>query len=182
MRPFLSKRASPAWFLQKCGQGRPHHYQANAESPIFEELRSIVLETSGLADPLREALEPLASHIDVAVLFGSVARGEKRADSDVDLLVVGGYRTATRSSASSSTDRRSTSSGTSMSSAALRNLARIGQLKEEPPDAAEIADLRRALKLEAAVSDRSGCVAHHRPVGHLGRSGGASSCHRRSYR
>lgn len=68
--------------------GNQKHYQANAQSPVFEELRSIVLKTSGLADPVREALRPLARKIDLALIYGSVARGEAHAGSDVDLLVV----------------------------------------------------------------------------------------------
>jgi predicted nucleotidyltransferase len=68
--------------------GNQKHYRANPDTPIFSELRSIVLKTSGLADPLREALAPLAGKIKLALVYGSVARGEAHAESDVDLLVV----------------------------------------------------------------------------------------------
>lgn len=68
--------------------GNQKHYQANASSPIFQELRSIVLKTSGLAEPLRDALAPLGNKIDLALVYGSIARGEAHAGSDVDLLVV----------------------------------------------------------------------------------------------
>ena len=68
--------------------GNQKHYRANPEAPIFSELRSIVLKTSGLADPLAEALAPLAKKVDLAFVYGSVARGEAHAGSDVDLLVV----------------------------------------------------------------------------------------------
>jgi len=68
--------------------GNQKHYQANHQSPVFGELRSIILKTSGLADPIRRALKPLARKIDVAFIYGSVARGEAHAGSDVDLLVV----------------------------------------------------------------------------------------------
>ncbi len=68
--------------------GNQKHYQANAAAPVFEELRSLVLKTSGLADPVRESLKPLARKIDVALIYGSVARGEVHAGSDIDLLVV----------------------------------------------------------------------------------------------
>jgi len=57
-------------------------------SPIFDELRSIFLKTSGLADPIRDALKPLASKIELAFIYGSVARNEAHAGSDVDLMVV----------------------------------------------------------------------------------------------
>jgi predicted nucleotidyltransferase len=68
--------------------GNQKHYTANKNNPIFSELRSIVVKTSGIAEPLRDALAPLARKIDVALVYGSVARGEAHAGSDVDLLVV----------------------------------------------------------------------------------------------
>lgn len=69
--------------------GNQKRYRANPESPVFDELRGIVLKTAGLADPLREALSPLADRIDAAFVYGSVAAGRDRADSDIDLMVVG---------------------------------------------------------------------------------------------
>jgi predicted nucleotidyltransferase len=69
--------------------GRQKHYQANASAPIFTELRSIVLKTFGLADPLRQALQPLHDRIESASIYGSVAKGADKAGSDIDLLVVG---------------------------------------------------------------------------------------------
>lgn len=68
--------------------GNQKHYQANRQAPVFEELRSLVAKTSGLADPIRKALQPLQRKIDLALIYGSVARGEAHASSDVDLLVV----------------------------------------------------------------------------------------------
>ena len=68
--------------------GRQKHYQANAASPVFDELRALVLKTSGLADVLRAALQPLADQLALALVFGSVAKRRDTAASDVDLLVV----------------------------------------------------------------------------------------------
>lgn len=68
--------------------GNQKHYQANRESPLFEELRSIALKTVGLAEPLREALKPLAGHVDAAFIYGSVAKGQDTAASDIDIMVV----------------------------------------------------------------------------------------------
>ncbi len=68
--------------------GSQKHYQANHSAPIFEELRGIVTKTVALVDPLRDALRPLAKRIDLALVYGSVAKGEAHAGSDVDLLVV----------------------------------------------------------------------------------------------
>jgi predicted nucleotidyltransferase len=68
--------------------GKQKHYQANAASPVFEELRGLVLKTVGLADVLRAALAPLARDIRAAFVYGSVAKGEDTAASDVDLMVI----------------------------------------------------------------------------------------------
>jgi predicted nucleotidyltransferase len=68
--------------------GNQKHYQANAESPLFAELRNIVLKTVGLAEPLRNALEPVAPGIRAAFVYGSVAKATDHAGSDIDLMVV----------------------------------------------------------------------------------------------
>jgi predicted nucleotidyltransferase len=68
--------------------GSQKHYQANPDSPLFEELVGIARKTVGLAEPIRKALAPLAPRIDAAFVFGSVAKKQDTAASDVDLLVV----------------------------------------------------------------------------------------------
>lgn len=68
--------------------GRQTHYRANSHSPVFEELTSLIRKTIGLVDPLRAVLEPLRDRILLACVYGSVARGEAKAGSDIDLLVV----------------------------------------------------------------------------------------------
>lgn len=74
--------------------GNQVHFQANAACPIFEDLRNILKKTVGVADVLREALAPLAGDIRAAFVYGSIARGEERAGSDIDLMVVGEARFA----------------------------------------------------------------------------------------
>lgn len=68
--------------------GTQKHYQANHDSPISEELRGIVTKTVGLADPLRAALRSLGKRVVLGLVYGSMAKGEARAESDIDLLVV----------------------------------------------------------------------------------------------
>jgi predicted nucleotidyltransferase len=68
--------------------GNQKHYQANRAAPIFEELRSIVVKMLGPAQALREALAPLAKRVRAAWLYGSVAKGADRAQSDIDVLIV----------------------------------------------------------------------------------------------
>src|SRR5437773_9659375 len=68
--------------------GNQKHYQANAESPLFSELRNIVLKTVGLAEPLRDALKPLSSAIRAAFVYGSVAKATDQSASDIDLMII----------------------------------------------------------------------------------------------
>ncbi|MCF8477098.1 MAG: nucleotidyltransferase domain-containing protein [Pseudolabrys sp.] len=70
------------------GDGRKL-YRANRQSPIFEELHGLIVKTVGLIEPLRKALKPLMSKIDVAFVYGSVAKGEDTANSDIDMMVIG---------------------------------------------------------------------------------------------
>lgn len=79
---------SEAGLLKVSKQGNQKHYQANADAPVFTELRGLVLKTMGVADVLRAALAPLAAQIEQAFVYGSVARQQDTAHSDVDLLVV----------------------------------------------------------------------------------------------
>jgi len=68
--------------------GRQKHYQANKNSHIFQELRSIVLKTFGLSDVLRLALSAYADAIRYAFIYGSVAKGTDTATSDIDVMVI----------------------------------------------------------------------------------------------
>jgi predicted nucleotidyltransferase len=68
--------------------GNQKHYQANPSSPIFAELCAVAQKTVGLAEPLREALAPLARRIEAAFVFGSVAKRRDTAVSDIDVLVL----------------------------------------------------------------------------------------------
>lgn len=70
------------------GKGRSRLYRANPNAPIFEELCGIARKLLGPQEVIRAALEPLHARLQVALLYGSVARGEDRADSDVDVLIV----------------------------------------------------------------------------------------------
>lgn len=84
----LLQRLEAAGLVTATRIGNQKHYQANRQSPIFEELHGLVVKTVGLIEPLRAALAPLAARIQAAFVFGSVAKGTDRAASDVDLLVL----------------------------------------------------------------------------------------------
>ena len=68
--------------------GSQKHYRANPESPLFGELCSIMRKTVALVEPLKLALAPLLPEIELAFVYGSVAKGGDTASSDVDLMIV----------------------------------------------------------------------------------------------
>ena len=79
---------SDAGLLTVKRQGNQKHYQANADAPVFSELRGLVLKTMGLADVLKAALAGIQTQIDSAFIYGSVARQQDTALSDIDVMVV----------------------------------------------------------------------------------------------
>jgi len=64
-------------------------YSANRESPVFREIKGLVTKTVGMHDVLVEALSPLRDEINLAFVYGSIARSREREHSDVDVMVVG---------------------------------------------------------------------------------------------
>lgn len=78
-----------AGILKSHRQGRMVYYQANAESPLFPDLRGLLLKTAGLVDLLADVLKPLRPKIRLAFVYGSIASGQERSDSDIDLMVIG---------------------------------------------------------------------------------------------
>ena len=83
------RQLSKAGIITESRQGRMVYYKANRSCPIYEELHRLMTKTAGLADVLRESLEPLSSRIDLAFVYGSQAGFTSGAGSDVDLMVVG---------------------------------------------------------------------------------------------
>ena len=68
--------------------GNQKHYQANPDTPVYQELTSIVKKTVGLKQPLIQALESVKDKIRLAFVYGSVAKGIDTANSDIDLMIV----------------------------------------------------------------------------------------------
>jgi predicted nucleotidyltransferase len=64
-------------------------YTANQESPVFAEIKSLIVKTVGMHDVLLAALEPLRKKINLAFVYGSVAQSMESKRSDVDLMIVG---------------------------------------------------------------------------------------------
>jgi predicted nucleotidyltransferase len=101
----VSKLATAGLVLRE-QRGRQVFYSVNRTSPVYEELRGLVLKTAGLAELLREALMPLRDRIRCAFVFGSFARGEHGRDSDLDLMVIGEAQLAELAKALGGTQRR----------------------------------------------------------------------------
>jgi len=83
------KRLEELGLVVRRAQGNQVLYQANPQSPIFPEMRSLVTKTIGINATIRSALARLEPNIRISFVYGSMARQQERADSDVDLMVVG---------------------------------------------------------------------------------------------
>jgi predicted nucleotidyltransferase len=79
-------------FLLRRQDGRRVYFKANTGSPVFPELRGLVEKTVGIIPELRAAMKKFGRRIELAFLYGSFARGEEHAGSDIDLMVVGTLR------------------------------------------------------------------------------------------
>jgi predicted nucleotidyltransferase len=78
-----------AGILKRRRDGNRVYFQPDADCPFMPELRGLFVKTAGVVDMLREALAPVAGRIKWAFVYGSIARGDERPDSDVDLMVIG---------------------------------------------------------------------------------------------
>ncbi len=83
-------RLSSAGILRRRQDGGRVYYQPDPDCPFLPELGALLSRTTGLVPRLKAALQPLAGEIVAAFVYGSAARGEDAATSDVDVIVVGG--------------------------------------------------------------------------------------------
>lgn len=81
--------------LVKCGlvkrsrAGKQVYFKANESSPIYHELRSIIVKTVGIGDLIKSALTPMIDKIEFTFIYGSFAKGTESGRSDIDLMVIG---------------------------------------------------------------------------------------------
>jgi len=75
--------------LSSRNEGNLKYFSLNKEFVIYEELKSIFMKTKGAVGILREAVST-KRHIDYAFIYGSFATGEERAESDIDVMIIGG--------------------------------------------------------------------------------------------
>ena len=83
------KRLEESQLVQSTRVGNLRCFQANAQSPVYAELVALTRKTMGAAPLVLQALQPMATNISTAFIFGSVAKGTDTANSDVDVLLVG---------------------------------------------------------------------------------------------
>lgn len=82
-------RIERADIIRKEKRGNRVYYAARNDTPAFRDLRRFFIKTIALGDRLSEVLSPLSSKIDFAFIYGSIAAGDAKAESDIDILVVG---------------------------------------------------------------------------------------------
>ena len=70
-------------------RGNQRQISANRQSLLFKELSDLTRKVMGAAALLTDALRPIERKIEVAFLYGSVAKQSDTAESDVDLMLVG---------------------------------------------------------------------------------------------
>ena len=75
--------------INRTSIGNQSHYQANPSCPIYSDMAAIVRKTFGIGDCLKVALAPLQTQITHAFIYGSIAKGEANAGSDIDLMLIG---------------------------------------------------------------------------------------------
>jgi predicted nucleotidyltransferase len=82
------ERLASAGIVVVSREGNLLYYQVNAQSPIYADLLNIVIKTFGVADSIRAALQPLDEHIQLAFVYGSLAKATDNKTSDIDVMLV----------------------------------------------------------------------------------------------
>jgi predicted nucleotidyltransferase len=75
--------------IDRLVSGRQVYFKANRNHPVYAELHALIAKTMGVFQLIGLAIAPLAGRISGAFVYGSMARRDEKAESDVDLMVVG---------------------------------------------------------------------------------------------
>lgn len=78
-----------AGILRMTKIGNQHHYQANPDCPIYDELFGICQKTFGVTEVIKTSLEPISEGIVWSFIYGSLARAKESFSSDIDLMIIG---------------------------------------------------------------------------------------------
>lgn len=82
------ERLASSGLVSVTRQGNQLHYQANKDNPVYTDLLNIIRKTFAIVDVIKAALIPVNKQIELAFIFGSIAKGEDTIKSDVDLMLV----------------------------------------------------------------------------------------------
>jgi len=83
----LRRRERDGLFLSE-RRGREVYFRLNRKYPLYTEVKGTVLKTVGAPSLIRAAVEGIPG-VEAAYLYGSFARSQEDALSDIDLLIVG---------------------------------------------------------------------------------------------
>jgi len=83
------KKLAEVDLITRTSVGNQVFYQVNQSNPVFAEMRALVNKTVGVFNILRSALEQLPDRVTIAFVYGSLARREEKAESDIDLMIIG---------------------------------------------------------------------------------------------
>lgn len=83
------KQLLEAGIIQRETRGNQVYYRADKNCPIFEELKNMMIKTSGIGGVLKVSLQELSDRITVAFVYGSAADGSIQRESDIDIMIVG---------------------------------------------------------------------------------------------
>lgn len=75
--------------LRSRRDGNRLYFQAESDSPIFTPLQELLVQTLGVTENIKETLSSFKDKINIAFIYGSVARREENTQSDVDLMIIG---------------------------------------------------------------------------------------------
>ena len=78
-----------AGLLLRRQEGRRAYFKANVEAPQFPDLCGLIEMTTGIIPTVRAALMDFGNRIELALVYGSIVRGEEHSGSDIDLMIVG---------------------------------------------------------------------------------------------
>jgi DNA-binding transcriptional ArsR family regulator len=157
-----------AEILRQRRDGNRVYFQANPPCPFLAELQGLLVKTAGLVDVLRETLASFAKHIDWAFIYGSVARAEELAASDVDLMIIGKIGLADLAPALRRTEKRlSRAVNPTLYSREefAKKLRARDHFLTSVLDGAKLFILGDSHELAAATHQSSHPKAHHKPQG-----------------
>jgi predicted nucleotidyltransferase len=81
-------RLEDAGLLISSVEGNRKYFRANRHSPVFPDLRALMVKTTGIGDQLKKVFQERSDAIRSAFIFGSFARGSETSTSDIDLMVI----------------------------------------------------------------------------------------------